>query len=1175
MTTLTRRNRFWTAPHGTRRGPGAAVVVLLVSTGLAVVAAPSADATSAFSATWTQRDAESASNGGSVLTCVGSSNCWVAGAATTDGGAHWHNQTYPAGAYAFSISCASTTKCWAVGGATIITTGDGGSTWTPQSAPADVGNLQDVSCVTTTTCEAIGYSSTGRPIAVASTDGGAHWSDQILPSAPFVVSRISCGSTSHCVITGEESAGNSAIGSLISTTDGGAHWVDHNPDSFVGLWAGVSCADTNHCEVVGTHSLPSTSEGVVERTTDGGTTWTETALAPTTARSLSDISCATIISCVAVGGVPQGSVLLRTSDGGNTWGTLAPPANSALDRVACISAATCELTFDPAGQGVARTTDGGASWTQQHYPAFTHGFSGLSCATSQICWAVGPDPYGGNGTGHPQVRKTTDGGVTWQAQSTPATASYTTSIACPTTSKCITVAGILTGKGDGINVTSDGGTSWSAQTIPTAVGSLDNVTCISDQRCWAVGGTTRDSSSNIAGVVLSTTDGGTTWVRQSVPGGTPELHGIACVDSSRCWAVGHTVGIEGVGRSNPAILATTNGGQTWTGQSVPASVTGLDAIACPSLGVCQAIGTNGSSQSGGAGTNGAAAISTTDGGTTWTLGTVPSSVVGITALSCATPRYCRAAALTGTQYPYTPVGMVTTDAGVTWDTEALPAGLIEIDAIDCPAATSCIGGGFDGKNAGQGGGNTSGVILSSQSPTPPDSTTTSLTASNATPGVGVSVTFTAHVVPATATGSVTFTDGSATLGSASVSNGVATFTTSALAGGSHSITAAYQGDSFDAASTSSPVAVTVAKATTTTTLQVSPATPTVGQTVTFTATTSPSSATGTVVFSDGSSTLGSAPLSNGVATMTTSTLAAGSHAVSATYQGDAAHTGSTSPATGVTVAQATTTTTLTGTPQTVTQGQAVTLTATVTPSSATGTVTFTSGSTTLGTANLNGGTAVISTTTLPVGQDPVTASYNGDPANAASTSSPITVTVTQPVVTAGTPTITGTAKVGNRLTANPGTWSPSGVTFTYQWSADGKPITGATGSSFLLNGSQTGLQLTVTVTGSAHGFQPSRAASAPTARVAPGTLTSKVPTIKGTARVSARLIAIPGTWGPAPVTLRYQWYASGRAITGATHSTFTPTRAQIGKHVTVKVTGYKVGYVPASRTSRATSAVSR
>jgi hypothetical protein len=68
--------------------------------------------------------------------------------------------------------------------------------------------------------------------------------------------------------------------------------------------------------------------------------------------------------------------------------------------------------------------------------------------------------------------------------------------------------------------------------------------------------------------------------------------------------------------------------------------------------------------------------------------------------------------------------------------------------------------------------------------------------------VNIPVTFTANVTPLAATGTVKFKDGSTTLGTITISNGIATFTTSTLTAGSHSITAVYSGNSSYPTSTS-------------------------------------------------------------------------------------------------------------------------------------------------------------------------------------------------------------------------------------------------------------------------------------------------------------------------------------------------------------------------------------
>jgi hypothetical protein len=176
-------------------------------------------------------------------------------------------------------------------------------------------------------------------------------------------------------------------------------------------------------------------------------------------------------------------------------------------------------------------------------------------------------------------------------------------------------------------------------------------------------------------------------------------------------------------------------------------------------------------------------------------------------------------------------------------------------------------------------------------------------------------------------------------------------------------------------------------------------------------------------------------------------------------------------------------------------------------------------------------------------------------------------------LTAPVSKITGTLKVASTVTAVAGTWAPGSVTLKYQWYRNGAAISGATASTYKLSSSDAGVSITVEVTGSKTGYTTATKASAATASIAKGTLTSTpVPTISGTVKVGSRLTANAGTWGPGPVTLAYQWYRSGSAISGATGSTYVLTSSEVGKTVTVKVTGSKTGYTSVAKTSRATAA---
>jgi hypothetical protein len=81
------------------------------------------------------------------------------------------------------------------------------------------------------------------------------------------------------------------------------------------------------------------------------------------------------------------------------------------------------------------------------------------------------------------------------------------------------------------------------------------------------------------------------------------------------------------------------------------------------------------------------------------------------------------------------------------------------------------------------------------------------------------------------------------------------------------------------------------------------------------------------------------------------------------------------------------------------------------------------------------------------------------------------------------------------------------------------------------------------------------------------------PRISGKTVFGETLSADAGTWAPADAALTYQWYAGGVAIADATGSNYTLTAAEIGKLITVTVTGAKTGYVSDVETSEATLAV--
>lgn len=169
-----------------------------------------------------------------------------------------------------------------------------------------------------------------------------------------------------------------------------------------------------------------------------------------------------------------------------------------------------------------------------------------------------------------------------------------------------------------------------------------------------------------------------------------------------------------------------------------------------------------------------------------------------------------------------------------------------------------------------------------------------------------------------------------------------------------------------------------------------------GQAVTLTAkvtSTGPLAPTGTVTFKNGSKWLNRMTIIDGVATLTKKNLPAGTLSLTATYNGDPESIKSISTPVSQVVDQASTTTALKSSLNPSAQGQPVTFTAKVTSPTAyvTGTVTFRAGNAILGAVTLKVQKASIMTSTLPPGDNTITATYEGTPNIAGSAASLIQI----------------------------------------------------------------------------------------------------------------------------------------------------------------------------------------
>ncbi|MDG3007728.1 Ig-like domain repeat protein [Paludisphaera mucosa] len=245
------------------------------------------------------------------------------------------------------------------------------------------------------------------------------------------------------------------------------------------------------------------------------------------------------------------------------------------------------------------------------------------------------------------------------------------------------------------------------------------------------------------------------------------------------------------------------------------------------------------------------------------------------------------------------------------------------------------------------------------------------------------------------TGSVTFLDGSTVLGTSAVDpSGVAVLATTGLSAGYHGITAGYNPTGNFLSSASTAALLGVNQATTSLSFSDVPSSTVFGQSVTLTAivgVNSPGTGTptGSVWFLEGQTVLGVAALTSvsgqPTAVFTTSALSVGTHAITAQYAGNQSFAASSTGSVSRLVVKAGDSTTLTG-GGTTGFGQPATFIAVVSATAPgagtpTGWVTFLDGSTPIGTAGLNGGTATFTTSSLASGSHAITATYTSGDAN--------------------------------------------------------------------------------------------------------------------------------------------------------------------------------------------------
>jgi hypothetical protein len=421
--------------------------------------------------------------------------------------------------------------------------------------------------------------------AGAATRGTSSWtpSEAALPDNGYNgdgpdLFDIACPQVQDCVSVGMYYAANGdegiSEGAIESLTAAGSTFTEAPLPSpgTLGALQSVSCPDSTFCVAVGSYGSDGTNtSGLIETFSDGQ--WTPTmapAPAPGDGVQLAQVVCSAVGECVAIGlylvpdGTFPGDGVIETLSDGSWTATAAPvPSNvgptpsSQLRDLSCVSAVSCMAVGDYEDsdqnvQGLIETMAHG-SWRPTEAP-LPSGTSlkdqsailyGVSCLSARSCVAVGE--YSSTPVG--LIEKSSAAGFKPSAAAT-----------------------------------SLSGTSWS---------SLREVTCTTSRSCAAIGFYGPDNLAYTDDVV----HGRWTATKAPAPPGDqspgPTLSTPICPEKRFCVSVGSYTGaqndtfglIDGLSRKR------------WTTQATPLPSNGdpdqgvaLNAVACPALGDCVAVG---------------------------------------------------------------------------------------------------------------------------------------------------------------------------------------------------------------------------------------------------------------------------------------------------------------------------------------------------------------------------------------------------------------------------------------------------------------------------------------------------------------------------------------------------------------------------------------------------------
>jgi photosystem II stability/assembly factor-like uncharacterized protein len=341
------------------------------------------------------------------------------------------------------------------------------------------------------------------------------------------------------------------------------------------------------------------------------------------------------------------------------------------------------------------------SWTQN-----THGppDGALACGSTDACYVLS-DKYASPNANAPLLSVslfvTHDLGTTWSVLPMPKGFDPSSNLSCPDALSC-GVGGVLSGQ-QVFLLTTDAGSQWTITPLKGLPGELVSLACSSATRCHGIVGPNALSLLNEA--FVSTADSFKTWKSSAFPA-VDGIYDLTCADAAHCLIIGSRSPGRAFDSRAEFVRLTSNSGATWKTGVLPKGFAGGEAVSCADAAHCLVAGliqfdNNTEDES--------PVISTTNGGLTWTLDSLPSDVPGpqLSDISCPSTIECWAAgseevseSVGDVTAPDSSVLLGTTNGGATWSKVAftVPTGAPNayglsyqsIGQVACPVTNACI-----------------------------------------------------------------------------------------------------------------------------------------------------------------------------------------------------------------------------------------------------------------------------------------------------------------------------------------------------------------------------------------------------------------------------------------------------------------------------------------------------